>query len=215
MYGLVSTSLRIATTGAVAALFALQPLPSFAQSESPASCSLPVLDLANPGPGDHLSAGAYIVQGLALDPESPHGGGVNEVSFFLGPRDEGGLALGQTQPSGGPEQDTFSATLTLPSTGVGEREFVAYARSALSGKETQVSLPVVLGEDPTKAELAPIDRAESSTNPGAMPTCQGGIASTSVAAPLPAIAAIAALSIASGPVSDQPACDACNADNGQ
>jgi hypothetical protein len=213
MYARFSTTLRIATAGAAAAIFGLQPVVSFAQSEpAPASCNMPVLNLANPSPGDVLSAGAYVAQGLALDPESSHGSGIDEVSFFLGPRDEGGIQLGEAVPNSGPEQDGFSATLTLPSTAVGERTFVAYARSALSGKETEVSLPIVLGETPTKAELVPVDDHESSTNPGVLPAACGGPVSTSVAAPLPQIAPETGIA---NPMTEQPPCDSCNSENDQ
>jgi hypothetical protein len=211
MYGRFPLSLRIASAGAVAALFGLQPVVSFAQSEpTPASaaCTLPVLNLANPSPGDVLSAGAYVVQGLAMDPESQHGSGINEVSFFLGPRDQGGTQLGETVPDIGPTQDGFSATLTLPSTAVGERTFVAYARSALSGKETEVSLPIVLGETPSKAELASIDETESSTN---RESCQS--AAQEIGAPQPVV--VAPDTEIANPMSEQPACENCNSDNGQ
>jgi hypothetical protein len=216
MFGRFPLLLRIATTGAAAAILGLQPVVSFAQSEpAPASCSLPVLNLANPSPGDVLSAGAYVAQGLALDPESSHGSGITEVSFFLGPRDAGGIQLGEAVPNTGPEQDGFSATLTLPSTSVGERTFVAYARSALSGKETEVSLPIVLGETPSKAELAPVDDHESSTNPGVLPAACGGPTSLSVAAPIPAIVTVAADTGTANPMSEQPPCDSCNSGNDQ
>jgi hypothetical protein len=216
MHGRLSTSLRIATAGAAAAIFGLQPVVSFAQSEpatTPASCTLPVLDLANPSPGAVLSAGAYVVQGLAVDPESQHGSGINEVSFFLGPRDQGGIQLGEAVPEAGPEQDGFSATLTLPGSSVGERTFVAYARSALSGKETEVSLPIVLGETPSKAELAPVDDTETSTNPGAMPTCEGSTL-VSVQAGLPAVVPILSATDPTNPMGEQPPCEECNSGNG-
>src|SRR5689334_23736259 len=159
MYGPVSTSLRIAAASALAALFGLQPVSSFAQSEPggpAASCSLPVLDLANPAPGAMLSPGAYVVHGTALDPSASEGSGINEVSFFLGSRDAGGIALGEIVPNSGVRDDEFSATLTLPAS-TGTHQFVAYARSAVTGKETDVSLPIVLHEDPSKAELAAVD----------------------------------------------------------
>jgi hypothetical protein len=216
MHGRLSTSLRIASAGAAAAIFGLQPVVGFAQSEpAPASCNLPVLNLANPSPGDVLSAGAYVVQGLAMDPESSHGSGINEVSFFLGPRDEGGIQLGEAVPGTGPDQDGFSATLTLPSTSVGERTFVAYARSALSGKETEVTLPIVLGETPAKAELVAADDHESSTNPGVLPASCGGPLAASVAAPLPAITAVAPDTGVTSSMSEQPPCDNCNSGNDQ
>lgn len=159
---------------AAAAILSLLPTVSLAQSapaDSPAaSCNLPVIDLANPMPGDMVLPGAYIVQGVALDPQAPQGdSGIDQVSLFLGDRDAGGMLLGMTQPTAGPHQNAFSITVSLPSSTIGEVNFVAYARSAISGKETEVTLPVVLGEDPGKTTLVGSMLVESSTNPGTLP----------------------------------------------
>jgi hypothetical protein len=159
--------------GAAAAILTIQPLTSFAQtapSTGAASCGLPVLDLSNPSPGAMLLPGAYTVEGVAFDPEVLQGSGIEQVSLFLGERDKGGITLGTTQPINGPRQDGFSMTVTLPSTTVGQFEFQAYARSALTGEETRVSLPVVLGEDPSKVGLVPAVAVESSTNSGVLPS---------------------------------------------
>src|SRR6202023_1254947 len=95
-----------------------------------ASCSAPALDLANPSAGDMLLPGAFTIQGAALDPTASQGSGIDQVSFFLGNRDEGGIALGSTLPTTGPRLDDFSLTVTLPNTNVGENQFVAYAHSS-------------------------------------------------------------------------------------
>jgi hypothetical protein len=77
-------------------------------------------------------------------------------------------------------------TVTLPGTNVGQFELQAYARSALTGEETRVSLPIVLGEDPSKAVLVPSVAVESSTNPGPLPnSCP--VSTITVPVPTPAI----------------------------
>ena len=118
-----------------------------------------------------LQPGALIVQGAALDPQATQGSGIDQVTFFLGSRDQGGIPLGVTQPASGPRLDDFSTTVTLPSTRTGEFQFVAYARSSLTGRETQVSVPIVLGESPNKADMTPSGVAtESTTNRGLLPS---------------------------------------------
>jgi hypothetical protein len=170
----LSTSVRLLASAAAASLLSMQPLSSFAQTApmpAPASCAAPTLDLANPSPGEMLQPGALTVQGEALDPQAAQGSGIDQITFFLGSRDQGGIPLGVTEPASGPRLDDFSTTVTLPSTSTGEFQFVAYARSSLTGRETQVSVPIVLGESATKAQVTPSGVAtESNTNPGALPS---------------------------------------------
>jgi hypothetical protein len=176
----LSTSLRLLASAAVAGALTMQPVSSFAQT-APASCA-PVLDLANPAPGEMLLPGAYTIQGAALDPAAAHGSGVDHVSFFLGDRNTGGMPLGVAQPDKGPRLDDFSVTVTLPTARIGEQQFVAYAHSSLTGKETQVSFPIVLGEDPAKTPLNAAPEVASSTS-GCDATATALAASTSSAAP--------------------------------
>jgi hypothetical protein len=183
----VSTSLRLLASAAAAGALTMQPVSSFAQT-APASCA-PVLDLANPAPGEMLLPGAYTIQGAALDPTAAQGSGIDQVSFFLGDRNAGGMALGVAQPDKGPRLDDFSVTVTLPSARLGEQQFVAYAHSSLTGKETQVSFPIVLGEDPSKTPLSAASEVASSTG-GCDATSTALAASTaapvSVTVPVPA-----------------------------
>jgi hypothetical protein len=168
-----SARLRVAVSAVAAGLCMALPASSFAQSapaSTAASCAAPVLDLANPSPGDMLLPGTYTIQGLAVDPLAPQGSGIDQVSVFLGNRDQGGFELGSTALRAGTPPDTFSLNVTLPSTEIGEFQVVAYAHSSVTGKETQVSLPIVLGEDPAKVGLTPATATESNTNPGAVPT---------------------------------------------
>ena len=95
-----STSLRLLASAAAAGALTMQPVSSFAQT-APASCA-PVLDLANPGPGEMLLPGAYTIQGAALDPAAAQGSGIDQVSFFLGDRNAGGMATRRGTARQGP-----------------------------------------------------------------------------------------------------------------
>src|SRR5579859_4575321 len=59
---------------------------------------LPVIQLANPSPGDVLPIGDYVVSGTAYDPAAIDGAGISHVDLFLGQRDAGGLYLGSAVP---------------------------------------------------------------------------------------------------------------------
>src|SRR5690348_12687103 len=91
----------------MALVVGLLPANVFAQQATPAEalvarCDLPVVDLFNPLPGDVLQPGEYLISGLALDPMAPaNTSGIDQVAFFLGQRDQGGLALGSVVPSTG------------------------------------------------------------------------------------------------------------------
>jgi hypothetical protein len=66
-------------------------LPAAAQSSQPGVSTCPVLDLANPSPGDVVSPGAYVVQGIAFDPVTLSPSGVSRIELYLGTQDTGGL----------------------------------------------------------------------------------------------------------------------------
>jgi hypothetical protein len=170
---------------------------TFAQSvASPprASCDAPVLDLANPSAGDMLIPGGYAIQGKAFDPRALQDSGIDRVSIFLDSREAGGVDLGQAAP-GAPNPalempgfptsaDGFTLIVSLPNE-IGEHTLVAYAHSSLTGRETAVSVPIVLGEDPVKAGVLAGSTSESNTNPGANP---GACASPGAAAAPPSTA---------------------------
>jgi hypothetical protein len=189
-----SARLSVFASAVTAGVLLLQPVSSIAQAapmSTPASCAAPVLDLANPAPGAMLVPGAYTIEGLALDPLAQQGSGIDQVSVFLGNRDQGGIELGSTVPGSAQNPDAFNLTVSLPTTQVGEFQFTAYALSLLTGKETQVSLPIVLGEDPSKAALPAGTATESSTNPGTAPlNCEAapGAPMVTTGAPAPSIA---------------------------
>jgi hypothetical protein len=170
----------------------VSPVTTFAQ-QAPvpetlvARCDLPVVDLFNPLPGDVLQPGSYLISGLALDPMADaSSSGIDQVSFFLGDRDQGGLALGTVVPNSGVRQADFSLSVMLPSANPGTlQQLQAFARSALSGKETEISTPITVGQGPSTPGNAGGNALN--TNPGVLPdACSAGDALTQPAAtPVP------------------------------
>jgi hypothetical protein len=167
----------------VLASFGISPVTLLAQTTSPtpepealvARCDMPVVDLYNPMPGDVLEPGSYMISGLALDPMADDtSSGIDLVSFFLGDRDQGGVSLGTVVPSGGARQADFTLSVTLPSLDPGTTsELEAFAHSSLSGKQTELSLPVMLGPNPSPSTpVADPTNDVVNTNPGVLPeTC--------------------------------------------
>jgi hypothetical protein len=108
-----------------------------------------VFEIANPSPGDLLQVGRYQISGVAYDPASTSGSGIDRIEFFLDPRDDGGILLGEAVPDGSGR--TFSGEFAVPA-GVrqkGLHTFTAYARSSVSGREAVVSIPLYFGALPT------------------------------------------------------------------
>jgi hypothetical protein len=51
---------------------------------------------------------------MALDPMAPQGtSGIDQVSFFIGERDQGGLEIGSVVPSSGQRQADFSVSVNF------------------------------------------------------------------------------------------------------
>lgn len=148
----------------------------FAQTSPPtdglvARCDLPVVALFNPLSGDVLQPGEYLISGLALDPmaQGP-GSGIDQVAFFLGDRDQGGTPLGMVVPNSGERSADFSVNVTLPSGDSGSSQVLeAFAHSALTGKETELSLPIVLGPSGTPMASDSAAANTINTNPGVLP----------------------------------------------
>jgi hypothetical protein len=136
---------------------------------------MPVVDLYNPMPGDVLEPGSYLISGLALDPMADDtSSGIDQVSFFLGDRDQGGVSLGTVVPSNGARQADFSLSVMVPSDDPGKlSQLEAFAHSSLSGKETELSLPIMLGPNPSPSTpMADPTNDTINTNPGVLPeTC--------------------------------------------
>ena len=140
-----------------------------------ARCDLPVLDLFNPNPGDLVLPGNYLISGVAIDPQAQDGSGIDQVSFYLGPRDQGGVALGNIVPSGGQHQSDFSLAVDLPNADPGtQQQLVGYAHSALNDRTTQLSIPIVIGRDTSQRALSNPFLNTINTNPGVVPSnCAG------------------------------------------
>jgi hypothetical protein len=136
-----------------------------------ARCDLPVVDLFNPLPGDVLPPGEYVISGVAIDPMAEEGtSGIDDVSVYLGNRDLGGTELGSVIPTGGQRLADFSMSITLPISELGKNDQLqAIAHSALSGKETEVRLPVVVGRNPSPGGQRPGAADSVNTNPGVLP----------------------------------------------
>jgi hypothetical protein len=178
----IVSSLVAGVLGLAPGLALAQSNPAPAASDMVARCDLPVLDVFNPNPGDLVLPGDYTISGLAIDPLAQTGSGIDQVSFYLGPRDQGGQPLGTVTPSGGPHQSDFSLAIQLPSASPGtQQQLVGYAHSQMSDKTTELSLPIVLGgTDPHPVLANPFLNANIvNTNPGTIPdNCAGSVAVT-------------------------------------
>ena len=75
-----------AATATLLALLLFANAPVSAQQVAPGSSTCPLLNLANPGPGDDVPNGDYTVSGTVLDPITHSTSGVSHVDFFLGQR---------------------------------------------------------------------------------------------------------------------------------
>lgn len=128
--------------------------------QAPPTTPWPVLEIASPSPGAVVSTGDFVVVGTAFDPAATSGSGISHVDLFLGDREQGGLFIGSAIPGEDALQgltpgsqaaaSSFSVTVTMPTTLMGgSRDFHAYAYSSLTGKATDVSMPVYIGLAPT------------------------------------------------------------------
>src|SRR5205823_1417376 len=97
------TALAVLISLLAMAGLSLSGLPAAAQSAGPGVSTCPILDLANPSPGDVVSSGAYVVQGLAVDPITLSPSGISRIEFYLGTQDTGGTLLGTAVPSTSPQ----------------------------------------------------------------------------------------------------------------
>jgi hypothetical protein len=126
------------------------------------------VELANPSPGDSISAGRYQVAGRAVDAHATQGAGIDHIDFFLDSRESGGRFLGRTSPTASAalsDPRHFQATLSLPNM-PGGHQLVAYAYSSVSGQAGVLAVPIALGQDPAKALLVvPADAQTLSCTP--------------------------------------------------
>jgi hypothetical protein len=146
--------LRLLGPAAVAATLALGALPALAQTAPTASGCAPIrFELSNPGPGSRVEPGAFVLAGVAMDSRSQQGPGIDRIDFFLDSRDQGGMSLGSAVPGMLPGpfgQASFQTTLMLPNL-IGGHDLFAYAHSSVTDQESVISVPIALGEDPSKA----------------------------------------------------------------
>jgi hypothetical protein len=129
-------------------LFAIVPVN--AQSGSSTS-TCPLLNLGNPNAGDQVSAGDYVVTGVALDPITRS---ATSVDLFLGSRDSGGTYLGTAVPGSDPNNPAgFIKTVKFPDVNRLDT-FTAYASSVKGAGITTVSVPIRIGSPPSTTKPA-------------------------------------------------------------
>jgi hypothetical protein len=162
-----SLVIRIIFSLALVALLALPAATASAQAQAQAG---PTLVVENPSPGAMLALGKLEMQGMAFDPVATMGSGVDRVSVFLDNRDEGGMFLGDATLAAPATVDWTLLTPVLKGTGDGHSLFV-YARSAVTGDETVVKIPVTIGDavHPTGGA------SEGVSIPGEIPSPPSGI----------------------------------------
>jgi hypothetical protein len=93
--------------------------------------------VGNPHPNERIPAGLDI-QGIAFEPLASDGSGINRIQLFVEDRDQGGLFLGEAS------QDVlitnaWQIQVNLP---LGPHNLFVYARSAITGTEAVVTIPV-------------------------------------------------------------------------
>jgi hypothetical protein len=113
----------------------------------------PYVAVANPEPGETLIAGGLDIQGKAFDPAATpdQGTGVDRVQVFLEDRDRGGMHLGDARlglpnmAAAPGSQFAFAGWDVVVNIPSGFHTLFIYARSALTGRETSIQLPVRVG----------------------------------------------------------------------
>ena len=150
-----SRALLLVASISIAAALAAGSLPAFAQV-GPASCLQ--LELDNPHPGDPLSVGKYEVGGRATDTSATSGRGLDRVQVFVGSRELGGFQIGEADlnpPSDAPAnvlqrqlEPRFNVLVDFPTDALGQHTVFVYARSAATGREISVGVPVNIGLTP-------------------------------------------------------------------
>jgi hypothetical protein len=122
------------------------PAPAVAANATPSPSNTLTLRVSNPTAGDLLSSGTYVINGVAFDSSAPSGTtGVDQVQVFLDPRDDGGQFLGTATLGTAGVGGVFGFDLAarLPNR-AGGHTLSIYARSAVSGTESLVSIPITI-----------------------------------------------------------------------
>jgi hypothetical protein len=176
----VFARLRLIGPVTAAAALGLGTLPALAQTTTApmaTDCSAMHFELANPNPGSMIEPGGMVLQGVALDSRAQGSTGIDHIDFFLDNRDQGGVNLGTALPSMAPGPfgpDSFETTVTIPNL-MGSHDLFAYAYSSVTGAQSVISVPVAVGEDPSKVGALGTTATES---------CMLGGASTTPATPM-------------------------------
>jgi hypothetical protein len=107
--------------------------------------SMVSLEVANPAPDDTVLAGAFVIQGVAMDHRATSGVGIDRIDIFLDNRDEGGTFLSSASLSGaGMNPGSWTATVDLPSNMKGLHSLWFYAHSTVTDGETTLEIPVTI-----------------------------------------------------------------------
>jgi hypothetical protein len=109
----------------------------------------PVLRLDNPKQGDVLVVGHTVLNGIAFDPAATSGSGVDNVSCFDNPRDQGGIFMGGGSTGAGGNPEAFAIEVNVNLNQSGAHTLSCYAHSSVTGQEASVSVPIFLGAPPT------------------------------------------------------------------
>ncbi|HET6317624.1 MAG TPA: hypothetical protein VFG86_14275, partial [Chloroflexota bacterium] len=115
------------------------PVPAPLAGVAPSGPTL-VLSIDNPQPNDSIPRGRLSMSGRAFDSSAAHGSGIDKVSVFLDDRDSGGQHIGDATLS----QATFNVTADFSRASQGQHALFVYARSALNGREINVSFPITV-----------------------------------------------------------------------
>jgi hypothetical protein len=116
----------------------------------------PTLIVANPHPNDRVITGSLVMQGVAYDPDSADGPGIDRVSVRICGRDGnhlGDAVLGLLSPvsveKGDPRFANAGWKATILLKGAGEvRSLCVSAVSSYDSEETVVRIPLTIGETP-------------------------------------------------------------------
>ena len=121
------------------------PLAAPGVGATPGAVRALTLRVGNPSAGDTVSAGMYVFQGVAFDPQAQGSSGVDRVQVFLDPRDQGGVYLGDATLGPNVPQAPFGFQLTAPLPDrKGGHLVTVYAHSSVTGQETSVSVPITI-----------------------------------------------------------------------
>jgi hypothetical protein len=123
------------------------PTPTFPPFPAPppgaVTAQTLTLNVANPRSQDPLSRGFYVISGVAYDSSAQGASGVDRVAVYLDPREAGGEFLGNATLGDPTSPFNFSLLARLPDA-TGGHNLTVYARSAVTGQETSVTIPVAL-----------------------------------------------------------------------